>query len=355
MSSDNSAAQLAGDIGSMQSEVNSLESKARLSDTRSALAEFETSVSGLPQRIVDMRSHGYVFEKDLEQRASDYAGQWATLRATIEQHVDQEAAALGPDLRALELQMTQLNTWSGDSGVAQPLLAQSKNAASALDERISGVDRTVSGMYDAFKGVIDKFSEHLSRIEWTLVQLAEASFRLMPAEGGVMAVPAVWCRQGKQAKDDPEGILFLTDQRVLFEQKQEIVTKKVLFVATQKQKVQKLLLDVPVGKADSAKGSKLGLMGHEDHIEINFGSGAPVRVAHFHINGQDCNEWQGLIGRAKGGDFDHDRPVAPDAAQVERVKSAPTKCPSCGGAISQTVVRGMDSLTCEFCGTVIRL
>jgi hypothetical protein len=355
MSTDTPAAALAGEIDSLQSEVNSLESKARLADTRGALAAFETGVSGLPQRIVDMRSRGYVFEKDLEQRAGDFNSRWGALRATIEQHIDQEAAALQPDLRALEQQMTQLSGWSNNPDVAQPILGQAKTAASALDERISAVDSTVSGMYSAFKGEVDKFTKHLSQIEWTLAQLSEASFPLMTAEGGLMAVSAVWCRQGKQTKDDPEGVLFLTDQRVLFEQKQEIATKKVLFIATEKQKVQKLLLDVPIAKADSAKGTKQGLMGHEDHIEINFGSGAPVRMAHFHINGQDCNAWQGLIGRVKAGDFDRDRTVAPDAAQVERVKSAPTKCPSCGGAITQTVMRGMDSITCEFCGTVIRL
>ena len=170
-----------------------------------------------------------------------------------------------------------------------------------------------------------------------------------------MAVPAVWCRQGKQAKDDPEGVLLLTDQRLLFEQKQEVVTKKVLFVATAKQKVQKLLVDTPIGKTDSVNGTKQGLMGHEDHIDVTFVSGAPLRSAHFHINGQDCNLWQGLIGRAKAGDFDRDRTVMPDAAQIERVKTAPTKCPNCGGAITETVLRGMDSITCGFCGTVIRL
>ena len=170
-----------------------------------------------------------------------------------------------------------------------------------------------------------------------------------------MAVPAVWQRQGKPSGDDPAGVLVLTDQRLLFEQKQEIVTKKVLFIATAKQKVQKLLVDTPVSKVDSVKGTKQGLMGHEDHIEMTFTGGASLQAAHFHINGQDCNLWQGLIMRAKSGDFDAERTVMPQAAQFERVKTAPTKCPNCGGAITQTVLRGMDSVTCSFCGTVIRL
>ena len=39
---------------------------------------------------------------------------------------------------------------------------------------------------------------------------------------------------------------------------------------------------------------------------------------------------------------------------LERVKNAPTKCPSCGGAINQPILRGMVSLSCEYCGDVIR-
>jgi ribosomal protein S27E len=47
--------------------------------------------------------------------------------------------------------------------------------------------------------------------------------------------------------------------------------------------------------------------------------------------------------------------VALDQASVDKIKAAPGKCPSCGGTITTVVLRGMDSITCEFCGAVIRL
>jgi uncharacterized Zn-finger protein len=40
---------------------------------------------------------------------------------------------------------------------------------------------------------------------------------------------------------------------------------------------------------------------------------------------------------------------------VEKAKSAPVQCPYCGGSITKPVLRGMDSITCDFCGKVIRL
>lgn len=355
MSTTDPAAQFTSDLTALQSQVNSLESKARFADARSALETFETEVRGLPQRISLARTYGYVFEKGLEQQATDLGSRWSALRATAEQHIEQEATALQPDLRALELQMSQVNGWSSDVHTAQPMLARARNAANALDSKVDAVESTINVMYSSFKAEVQKLADHLSKVEWMQTQLAEASFQLLPSESALMAVAAVWCRQGKQSNDDPAGVLVLTDQRLLFEQKQEVATKKILFIATEKQKVQKLLVDAPVGRVESVKGTKQGLMGHEDHIDVAFGSGAPLHAAHFHINGQDCNLWQGLIGRARAGDFDAERTVMPDATQVERVKTAPTKCPNCGGAITQTVLRGMDSVTCGFCGTVIRL
>jgi hypothetical protein len=79
-----------------------------------------------------------------------------------------------------------------------------------------------------------------------------------------------------------------------------------------------------------------------------------VQSAHFHI-WQDCAAWQGLINRAKSKDFDQGRAVSIDQAEVEKVKAAPTQCPACGGAITQQVLRGQDTIKCEFCGNVIRL
>jgi hypothetical protein len=61
------------------------------------------------------------------------------------------------------------------------------------------------------------------------------------------------------------------------------------------------------------------------------------------------------INRARSKFYDGDRAVAIDQGAVDKVKAAPAQCPSCGGNINQPVLRGQDSLTCEYCGFVIRL
>ena len=233
-------------------------------------------------------------------------------------------------------------------------MEQLKSQAEILEGRAEAAENSIRGGYDQFNSDVNKLEYHLTKLEWTLTELSEASFGLLATESGIMAVKAVWAKGGKQTKTDPEGVLYLTDQRLLFEQKEKVATKKVLFVATEKKLIQELLWEVPVVLIEETKASNEGFLNKDDYIELRFASGAPSDVVHLHI-WQPGEEWKALIKRAKAKEFDKTRAIAIDQAAVKKVKDAPSKCPDCGGAINQVVLRGMDSITCEYCGVVIRL
>jgi len=354
MATPSPAQQIADEMRALQNKVNSLQDGVRLAKVRDAVEDMQTKVSSQPQRIMTARGRGYFFEKDLEAQAQSFVDSWAMLYPNLQSQINLQSTALMNALRPIEMQMPQLTASAYNPAAARGTLNTMQSAVSQLESKVSAAERTINGMYDQFDRQVSEFVRHMDQVEYTLTQLAEATFRLLPTEGAIMAVKAVWCKTGKEQKGDPEGVLYLTDQRLIFEQKEEIVTKKVLFIATEKQKVQGLQLEAPVALVDNVQTSKAGLLKNEDHIEIRFASGAPVQSAHFHI-WQDCAAWQGLINRAKSKDFDQGRAVAIDQAEVEKVKAAPTQCPACGGAITQQVMRGQDTIKCEFCGNVMRL
>jgi chromosome segregation ATPase len=356
MSTDNPAAQLASDISSLQGELNSLQGKVRLASQRDALEDLTTTVHGLASRVSALRARGFAFGKELEQKATAWVEQWRELRASVQQQIDAQATQLEYELRLIESQMTQLVAWSSNPDMANPLVAQIKALTSALNSKVDAVANTITGSYNSFKSELDKVTSYLQKIEWMYKQLDEATFKLRPTESGIMAVEAAWYQQVKKKVDtDPDGVLYLTDQRLILEQKEEVATKKVLFITTAKEKVQKVVLEAPLDKIEKVDSIDKGLFGHEDHLEVHFGSGVPTRMAHFHLKGQDNEEWKRLIGRAQAHEFDGDRAIAIEQTAVDKVKAAPTKCPTCGGPITQTVTRGMDSIKCDFCGAVIRL
>ncbi len=354
MATPSPAGQISEEISNLQSRISSLQESVQLIKARGAVEDVQTNVKGMAQRILSLRTRGYVFEKDLEAQAQALVDSWALLYPNLQSQINLQSSGLVSSLRPIELQIPQLASMAGNPAVALGLLTSLQSAVDQVESKVSAAEKTIEGMYDQFNNQVYAATKHLNDIEYLVTQLAEASFQLLPTEAGIAAVKAVWCKAGKEQKGDPEGVLYLTDQRLIFEQKEEIATKKVLFVVTEKKKVQGLQLEAPVALVDKVDTSKQGMLKNEDFIEIRFLSGAPVQTAGFHI-WQENTIWQGLINRARTKDFDKGRAVAVDQAAVDKVKSAPAQCPSCGSNITTVVLRGMDTITCEYCGHVIRL
>lgn len=346
---------LKADIASAQSKLNSLQSGVRLTVILDEMEDFETRTTMLPTRVSDIRSKGYVFDVDLEKKAKLLRSQWVILSPKVLGQVTKQSGVLDVDLRTLEATMQQLSARTTNVSSATPFLNQVNSGISTLESKVSSTQNSIRGTYDEFASNLARLSAELDRIKWVLDQFAAATFQLLNTEAPLNAVKAAWKVTGKKEKDDPKGILYLTDQRLLFEQKEEIATKKVLFITTDKEKIHKLMFDFPVVLVDKVQVEKEGFFKNEDHISLQLLSGAPYQAVHFHLDGQDCNFWSSQIGKVKAKEYDKDRTVAINEKEVEKVKNAPTKCPGCGGTISKPVLRGMDQITCDYCGYVIRL
>ncbi len=347
--------QLASDISSLERRVAQLQPQAQLNSLRDRVEDLGTTAEGLEQRVQSLRARGYVYERGLEAEAGELRKRWSQMRLGILRQINTQAQQLQRDVKPLEDQLGQLVARARHPASARPLHTRLESAVRLFEEKASAAQNTISGMFDEFGNKVFQFTSRLDKIDWMLKQLAEASFKLLPTEGGLAAVKAGWVKGRKEQDDDPQGVLYLTDQRLILEQKQEIVTKKVLFIAKEKESVQQLLWEVPVVQVDRAQPSKKGLFGKDDYLEIDFKPGAPLNSVNLHLFGQDGDTWQGLLGRAQAREFDQDRAVEVDQAEAEKAKAAPTQCPSCGGPITDPVLRGMDTLTCKFCGHVIRL
>jgi hypothetical protein len=348
------AEQVQNEIQSLQSTLGDLHSSVRLTDIRDLAEDLGSTVSGLDRRIESLRQGGYAFEEELEEQAKDLVKEWKQIAPGLEREIDNEANNLVEALRPLE---SQLSLLAGDRGMPKALSSRVKRLKSQVDSlegKIEAVEENIRGGFDQFSRGVDQFKTHLYKLEWMMTELSEASFKLLATESGIMAVKAVWAKNGKQTKGDPEGVLFLTDQRIIFEQKEKVATKKVLFVAMEKKLVQETRWQVPVVLVEEVKPRKEGFLNKDDYIELHFRSGAPFDAVQLHI-WQRGDEWQALIQRAIAREFDGNRAIPIDEEVAARVKNAPTKCPSCNGAITQPILRGMENINCEFCGDVIRL
>jgi len=349
---DTSAAdQIKRDIDSVRSNLTELIKKVSFSSVRDEATDLETKIANLPLRIQKLRERRYAFNKALENQAIEFQKQWALIRGQIQSQITLQASNLQAQLRPLESRVAALSLGSTPALVVKTL----QNELESFKTRAEAAEDALQEIYESVQQEFDKTSRQTDLIEKALDLSESASFGFLPGESVYMTVKAVWTRDNKEDKEDPEGILFLTDQRLIFEQRQEIAKKKILFVTTEREKVQRLQFETPVVSIESIKATKQGMFKNEDWLEFQLPSGSFAREVKLHLDGQDCSLWQQYINRVKSGDINSERALAVDTEAVEKARSAPTKCPNCGGAITKPVLRGQDTIKCDFCGEVIRL
>lgn len=337
---------------SLSSRLDSVRSKASLSEVFDALEDVDSRLGALPGKLAQLRSRGYVFKCQLEANGAALQSEWPGTRPRVQFDADQQRRSLMPQVDDLQARFSEARSLI-DSDTAQ-----AETALKAVEAAIEGLTKTadtaltsVRGMYDGLQDRLSAIEAETRRIEAILKLTDEASFKLYPEENMIDAMEAQWLTD---QKGGPKGLLFCTDHRLIFEQKEEVATKRVLFVVTEKQKVQQVAMQAPIGSVLQAKESESGaLLFRKDHLELTFGAQSSVRAAHFVLKG-DSAEWQRLINRVNAGELEKEK-IASAAPPAEKPKAMPTQCPACGARMTQEIVRGMRSVKCQYCGSVIPL
>ena len=136
----------------------------------------------------------------------------------------------------------------------------------------------------------------VEQLEWTLTQGDEAKFQLRAGEGVVIGAKATWLRSNE---DHPKGVLYLTNQRVLFEQKQNVATKRFFFITTDSKLVHQALLEVSIEAIEEITATRKGFFCNKNHLGMTFASGISVPAAYFWLHGPDSVSWEESVRQAK--------------------------------------------------------
>ncbi len=341
--------------GSLESTVNALRDKTSLKQVLTTLEDIDAQLSALPGVLARLRARGYAFKNYLEGEVAALQNDWPAVRSRVQTDADFQRRTLSSQMDDLATRFLQaralINT---DTAQAESALAMVEASAQNLDRTASSAISTLQGMYSGLQSRLRTVQTDVRKAETVLKEVDNACFKLYPNEQIVDVIEAQWLTD---QKGGPKGFLFCTDHRLIFEQREEVATKKVLFIATEKQKVQQVAMEAPIGSVTQVKESESGaLLLRKDHLDLVFGAQAKVRSAHFILKG-DSAEWQRLINRVNAGELEKERVKAADAPRAEDkpTKPAPSHCPACGAAFTQEIVRGMTSIKCQFCGTVTRL
>lgn len=333
----------------IETEFEQLEKRAQLSAIYDAIGQFDSRLVEFPLQVDALRDRGYVHSGQLEDQLEAIDDKWDEIRPRVETALQEQVQRLDGVLDEAEQKVNRMTTAVGVKGA--------ETAVASLSRQVSAAESAVEGLYQGLDIELDKIGYQLTNIG-RMLDLYEGSpeIRLYEAEGPLMAVEAEWEQDGDEG---PDGYLFLTDQRLLFEQREEVVTKRKFGIfKSESEKIQKVLIEVQTHEIEQVshkeEGGFLG-MGKADILELVFADTAALTRARFHLKGQNSSEWATMIKRVQTGEIDGDRAdeYLEEVEAAEAVTASfPTECPTCFAAV-QPPPRGATSVTCEFCNTVI--
>ena len=337
-------------LDAQRTRWNQLSGRVGLGHLRDEIEDKGGQIEALPHQIAELADRGYRHGQALEAQAETLQEGWTDRRR---QALDL-LQARADDLAELGKPIERL---CGRPSLADNILDQLDIKLDHLESQVDTAERDVRGTYDTLGQQLYALQREFRSVEFLLDSLDTASFDLYPDEYGVAACEATWTNH----PDEPEGILFLTEGRVIFEQREKKAKKKVLFITTESEMVQDKLWDTPVGNVAELKAEdKKKFLRRKDLLNFRFReyTGGLHGEVTLELDDASNEEWAGLIKRVQRGEFDT---VPADGAGDEGepaapldLRDVPTRCPACGGQLP-ALVKGMRELVCQYCGTVTRL
>jgi archaellum component FlaC len=344
-------------LDQLRSQWNDLSDRTSLGHLYDRIEDIDGEIESIPQRVEDLRRRGYVYTRPWESQASTIKDAWPDRRREAQR-------ILRARTRDIKDMVEEVDDLATQGRLTNSALDRLESVIERVESRIDGADNDVSGAYDTLTSQLSTLEAEMRRAERAVEEVESASFKLYPEEHVVATSDAIWTSDHQE----PQGKLFLTSGRLIFEQREKKALKKVLFITTKSEMVQEVLWECPVGavtefETKDERGGFLGLGGKE-MLTLRFSERTrdlPSDVT-LRLKGSTNEQWQSLIDRVRDGEIVQDRydyaepegAEAQTAAPPEQEKEIPTVCPNCNAQLPPAF-KGMQELTCEYCGTTVRL
>ena len=343
-------------LASVRRKFDSAHDDAGFDDISRELGTLSATVNTLTADVAQVRSRGYAFRSYLEHKAEVLNKNWDDIRRQAQRSIDDERDRLRASLREIETRLDKSETGGSVAmkmkfGGAAVNLDDIDGEVDELARLVSSAESRIKNAYSTMANDINGTKRQIDEINWIMDEKDEASFEFLAGEALFLIAEAEWVATGK-GKQDPDGILYLTDQRLIFEQKEKTGKTLGFFGGKMEQEVE---WEVPLHLVEDVKSENKGMFGGKDMLYFTLGSGAPHREITVEVKGSADNKfWMKQINRMKTGETKDERAIEPDPEVIESLKNAPTECHVCGATLPK-IMAGQNQMDCQYCGAVIRI
>lgn len=335
---------------SLQRKYDSLVSDANLSLINSRVSDITAKIADLPTKIKELRDRGYAYRSYLENKSEVFQQQWDEIRTRVHNSIERAVADLGSALNRPKPLLTNLERQVENENMFERMAEQAEQAIDDLEQKVNSAVESIESIFSTLEDDLRSTYQQISDIEWVLDMKESATFEFGAAEDVFLAAKAELVLTGKGRKD-PDGILFLTNQRIVFEQREKTGKKLGMFGGKMEQEVE---WETLLSAVDGMEVENKGMFGGKDMIHFNLNAGDMRRVTLEVKGGADNKFWQKQVTRMISGDTEDERAIEPDPEMIEALKNAPTACHVCGATLPQ-IVAGQTEISCQYCGTVVRV
>lgn len=335
-------------VAELREQYDDVLEESSMGGVLSTLGDTATEIAGLPGEITALRERGYAFAGYLERKAEVLRDQWDEIREQVQDLITRELERVQRQRDELGRLWKRLETADDDDSRERTFKLIEMGVGQMSGELARARER-IEGLYGEVPGNVTQTEQQLRTITRYMDLADEATVDWHPTEALFMANDGEWVQTGKD-KQDPDGILYLTDQRLIFEQKEK-VGGRLGFGGEQ---VQQVLFAIPVGAITEVTAEKKGMLGGIDLINLTLSEGDYAEMTVEVKGGVQAGWYVQQLNRVISGEIEKERAIPVDEAAAEAVREAPTACPTCGATLP-ALVRGMTELTCQYCGTVVRV
>lgn len=341
------SATLESAVSETNSKFKGLISKVKLTSLASSITTLGNETTNLPATIQAVRDRGYAYRSYLEYKVEVLEEQWEEVDEDLKHWVETESEELKDDLEHVERLVERL-TNAGLTAAAQRQLRRTQSAIEVLEEKIESAEEHIESQYNTIQREVSNTKRQLTEINWIMDMKDEASFDFGAAEEVFLVAKAEW----DDGDDKPDGMLFLTNHRLVFEQKEKTGKRFGMFGGKEQQG---MLWEVAISLVEDVTAENKGLLGGKDMVNLTLGSGAPYANIIVEVKGGVASKfWAKQINRMATGNAEDERAIKPDPELVQRLRQAPTDCHVCGGQLPN-IVEGQSEVECQYCGATIRI
>lgn len=300
MSESESAAPLGydffADVEGTRSVAHTLEAGIRFQTLTNSLERLERTLSDLPSRLQLLHERGVSFRTSLGEEVARLTHRLDQAATQAREMIERYQGSLQPRVEALWAQIEANDEQIGADGYEPhaAAIAAAKLEGDTLKSRMESAEEAIHNCFSELGNEVRALEKRIAHLEKAIATLEGATFALRPGETLLDASEATYL---PAAGERAQGGLFLTDQRLIFEQRETVTTKARFLPFSKSRRVDEVRFDRPLDQIEG--GAVVQAEGGEALRVTLAGRG---EAATFILRTRP-QSWVRLIERARGGEI----------------------------------------------------